>query len=72
MDYVVYSNNLFKFRTQENISQEQLANAVGICRTTIVNLEKGTQEPRIQTAYRLAAYFHVAVTELFPYYPEAI
>ena len=68
MDYVVYSNRLLEYRTKCNISQKELADAVGTCRTTIVNIEKGTQEPRIQTAYRIAAYFCVAVTVIFPFH----
>ena len=42
MDYVVYSNRLLEYRTKCNISQKELADAVGTCRTTIVNIEKGT------------------------------
>ena len=59
-------NNLFFFRQQANISQDKLAEAVDCSRRTIGYIEKGTHDPSVQMAYRLANYFQVALPELFP------
>ena len=59
-------NNLFLFRQQANISQDKLAEAVDCSRRTIGYIEKGTHDPSVQMAYRLANYFKVALPVLFP------
>lgn len=59
-------NNLFFYRQQANISQDKLAEAVDCCRRTIGNIENGTHDPSLQMAYRIANYFQVALTTLFP------
>ena len=59
-------NNLFFYRQQANISQDKLAEAVDCCRRTIGNIENGTHDPSLQMAYRIANYFQVGLTTLFP------
>lgn len=59
-------NNLFRFRQEANISQDKLAEAVDCSRRTIGNIENGTHDPSLQTAYRIANYFDVALPILFP------
>lgn len=58
-------NEIRKMRTERNITQEQLAQAVGISRQTIVAIEKGNYTPSLALAMRLAIFFHVSVEELF-------
>ena len=65
-DAGVMPNNLFLYRQQANISQDKLAEAVDLSRRTIGNIENGTHDPSLQTAYRLANYFKVALPVLFP------
>lgn len=59
-------NNLLFFRQQANISQDKLAEAVDCSRRTIGYIEKGVHDPSVQMAYRIANYFNVALTVLFP------
>lgn len=59
-------NNLFLYRQRANISQDKLAEAVDCSRRTIGNIENGTHDPSVQTAYRIANYFKVALPILFP------
>ena len=59
-------NNLLLFRQQANISQDKLAEAVDCSRRTIGYIEKGTHDPSVQMAYRIANYFKVALPVLFP------
>lgn len=66
MDYVIFPNNLREIRKSKKISQETLAHATGISRTTIVNIEAGTQEPSIMKAYYIAAYMKEPLLKIFP------
>ena len=59
-------NNLLQFRQQANISQDKLAEAVDSSRRTIGYIERGTHDPSVQMAYRIANYFKVALPVLFP------
>ena len=65
-----YPNNLLQFRQQANISQDKLAEAVDCSRRTIGYIERGTHDPSVQMAYRIANYFKVALPLIFPYKNE--
>ena len=45
--------------------QEELADAVGVTRQTIISLENGRYTPSLLLAHRLAQYFHLTIEELF-------
>lgn len=62
----VLPNNLLQFRQQANISQDKLAKAVDCSRRTIGYIERGTHDPSVQMAYRIANYFKVDLPVLFP------
>ena len=47
-------------------SQEELANAAGVLRTSITNMEKGRQKPPLHVLYRLCAFLNVEAYELLP------
>lgn len=52
-------------RTNRNITQQDLADAVGVTRQTIFAIEKGRYTPSVALALKLARYFQVTVEELF-------
>lgn len=58
-------NNLNILRGRKNITQEELANKVGVTRQTIIAIEKGNYTPSVLLAIRLAKYFNVSVEDLF-------
>ena len=47
------------------LSQEELAQRVGVRRETIGNLEKGKYNPSLVLAWRIAAVFQVTIEEIF-------
>ncbi len=47
------------------LTQQDLADKVGVSRQTIVTLEKGQYNPSVALALRLAAFFKTSVEELF-------
>lgn len=48
-----------------DMTQQELAERVGVTRQTIVSIERGRYNPSIDLALRLAATFGVAVEALF-------
>lgn len=58
--------NLRKFRFDRGeLSQQQLADMVGISRQTIVSIEKGDYAPSVKLALLLAEKLGATVEELF-------
>lgn len=58
--------NLVKMhRARLDMTQEQLARAVGVSRQTIHAVERGKADPSLSLALKLAALFEVAVDDLF-------
>jgi len=60
MDRQVFAQNLRKYRKGNRLSQQQVADAVGIDRSTYAYYELGHSVPRIDTAVKLARLFNVA------------
>lgn len=59
-------NHLRKFRFEhDEISQQDLANAVGVTRLTIHSIETGKFNPSTLLALKIARFFGVAVEEIF-------
>lgn len=58
-------NTLKVQRAIKNITQEELAAAVGVTRKTINTIENGVYTPSTVLALRLARYFGVPVEEIF-------
>ncbi len=59
-------NNLRRCRFNHNeISQQNLANAVGVTRLTIHSIETGKFNPSVSLALRIASFFDKPVEEIF-------
>lgn len=58
-------NCLKELRARYNMTQEDLANKVGVSRQTIVAIEKEKYDPSLSLAFKLAKRFGVRVEELF-------
>jgi DNA-binding XRE family transcriptional regulator len=54
-----------EFRARHDLTQEQLAIKVGVRRETIGFLEKGTYNPSLKLAYRVAKALESSIEELF-------
>jgi len=60
------ANNLRKFRfDHDEISQQALANAVGVTRLTIHSIETGKFNPSTLLALKIADFFDAQVEDLF-------
>lgn len=58
-------NKVKQYRTQLDLTQEQLAEKVQVSSRTIISLEKGKYKPSIMLAYRLSLLFDCRIEELF-------
>lgn len=61
-------NHIRKLRFFQNeMTQQQLADKVGVTRQTIVALEKGNYSPSLELAFRIAHAFNLPLEEVFFY-----
>lgn len=58
-------NNIAKLRSRKKLSQQQLADAIGVSRKTISSIETGRFTPSVIIALNLAKFFEVSVEEIF-------
>ena len=58
-------NRLEELRRQRGIRQEDLAQALGVSRQTVISLEKGKYNPSLALAFRLARYFGMPIEAIF-------
>ena len=58
-------NRLEQLRKQRAIRQEDLAQALGVSRQTVISLEKGKYNPSLALAFKLARYFNLSIEDIF-------
>ena len=61
----ILKNRLRVLRAEKDISQEILANAVGVSRQTIVSIEGEDYSPSVTLALKIAGYFGKNMEEVF-------
>ncbi|MDX1535534.1 MAG: helix-turn-helix transcriptional regulator [Candidatus Spechtbacterales bacterium] len=60
-------NNVGKLRRNLGATQEQLADAVGVSRQTIIAIEKGNYTPSVLLALKIAKFFKRPVEKIFKF-----
>jgi len=63
----VLKTKIMKLRKDNKISQEELANAVGVTRQTITSLECEKYTASLVLAYKIAKYFGTTIEEIFDF-----
>ncbi len=58
-------NNLKETRSQKNLTQENLAAAIGVTRQTIIAIEKEKFVPSVKLALQLSIALNTPLEELF-------
>jgi len=62
------SNNVRRLRFEHGeITQQQLADKVGVTRQTIIAIESGKYAPSLPLAFRIARTFSVSIEQVFQY-----
>ena len=60
-------NMIAALRKRRHITQEALAEAVGVTRQTIISLESGRYNPSLRLAHKLAVYFETSIESIFAF-----
>lgn len=58
-------SSVTEIRKKHKLTQEELAQYVGVTRQTIIAIEKGNYVPSVHLALTIASYFKVPVEEIF-------
>ncbi|MFC3958979.1 helix-turn-helix transcriptional regulator [Halovivax cerinus] len=60
-------NELRIYRAKHDLTQKDLAMAVGVTRQTINAIEAQRYDPSLELAFELAEYFECSIEDLFTY-----
>ncbi|GAA4655436.1 helix-turn-helix transcriptional regulator [Arthrobacter cryoconiti] len=63
-------NSVRECREELRITQQDLANRVGVSRQSIISIEKGKYDPSLALAFKLSAVLERGIEELFIPSPE--
>lgn len=58
-------NLVRQFRAQNSLTQDELAEKVGVSRQTIISIERGHYNPSLLLAYKIATVFSRPIEEVF-------
>lgn len=58
-------NCIQELRQERQITQQELADALAVTRATVVALEKGSYNPSLELAFRVAQYFKLKIEDIF-------
>jgi len=67
MTEIIISNQIRVLRAARDLTQEQLANACGVTRQTIIALEAGKYSPSLELAFKLAIALASTLDAVFQY-----
>ena len=59
------SNHVYELRVKAEVTQEKLAEAIGVTRQTIIAVEKGNYTPSVLLALKIAKFFKKSIEEIF-------
>lgn len=60
-------NNIKVYRAIHDLTQESLAEKVGVTRQTIHAIEKGKYDPSLDLAFKLSRLFNASIEDIFLY-----
>lgn len=60
-------NSIKVYRAMHDLTQESLAEKVGVTRQTIHAIEKGKYDPSLELAFKLARLFGARIEDIFLY-----
>lgn len=59
------NNSIQELRHAKAITQQDLADAIGVTRATIIALEKGNYNPSLELVFRIAKFFKTDIEKIF-------
>jgi putative transcriptional regulator len=64
-------NQIRELRSQRAMTQQELADRVGVTRQTIIAMEQDKYSPSLETAFKVALALGVTLESCFQYAPRA-
>ena len=61
----LFNTKIKILRAERDLTQEDLAIDLGINRSTILEIERGTFNPSLKLAFSIANYFNKSIDEIF-------
>lgn len=62
-----FESNIHVYRAMERMTQQELADKVGACRQTIIQLERNRYNPSLLLANDIANIFEVPIEQIFTF-----
>ena len=66
-EYQIFIDCMKDYRMRSNMTQQELADLVGVSRQTIMQLERNRYNPSMLLAYSIARVFDVTIEDLFDF-----
>lgn len=60
-------NKLKVYRAMHDLTQEALAEQLGVTRQTVISIEKGKYDPSLDLAFKIARLFKVKIEDVFDF-----
>lgn len=61
----IFKTKIKVLRAERDITQEKLAQDIGVSRGTILEIERGTFNPSLKLAFKISDYFGKDINEVF-------
>lgn len=59
------SNQVQTLRQKKSVTQEALADAIGVSRQTVIAIEKGNYTPSVHLALKISHFFKLPLEKIF-------
>jgi len=66
----VIRNQIRELRARREITQQELADQVGVTRQTVIAIEQDKYSPSLETAFKVAIVLEVPLEQCFQYDPK--
>lgn len=63
-------NQIRELRSAKNMTQQELADRVGVTRQTVIAIEQDKYSPSLETAFKVAMVLGVSLEQCFQYEPH--
>ncbi len=63
-------NQIRELRSARDMTQQDLADAIGVTRQTVIAIEQDKYSPSLETAFKIALIFSVPLEKVFQYEPK--
>ena len=64
-------NTIRELRAARSMTQQELADAIGVTRQTVIAIELDKYSPSLEVAFRIASIFNTPLEQVFQYDPAA-